>query len=54
MAEELRARLMRVAEKQKNEDKRRVHFEGEEETSFAKHGKNKIPKTWRELERSSV
>ena len=54
MAEELRAKLMRVAEKQKKEDKRRVHFEGEEETSFAKHGKNKIPKTWRELERSSV
>ena len=54
MAEELRARLMRVAEKQKGEDHRRVHFEGEEETSFAKHGKNKIPKTWRELERSSV
>ena len=53
-AEELRARLMRVAEKQKEEDHRRVHFEGEEETSFAKHWKNKIPKTWRELERSSV
>ena len=54
MAEELRARLMRVAEKQKEQDHRSVHFEGEEETSFAKHGKNKIPKTWRELEGSCV
>ena len=49
-AEELRARLMRVAEKQKEEDRRRVHFEGEEEKPFVKHGKNKIPKTCRELE----
>ena len=49
-AEELRARLMRVAEKQKEEDRRRVHFEGEEETPFATHGKNKIPKTFRQLE----
>ena len=47
MAEELRARLMRVAEKQKEEDRRRVRFEDEEETPFAKHGKNKMPKTFR-------
>ena len=51
-AEELRAKLMRVAETQKVEERRRVHFEGEEDTPFAKHGKNKMPKTWRELEGS--
>ena len=48
-AEELRARLMRVAEKQKEEDRRRVRFVDEGETLLAKHGKNKMPKTFREL-----
>ena len=47
MAEELRARLMRVAEKQKEEDCRKIRFEDEEGTLRAKHGKNKIPKTLR-------
>ena len=47
MAEELRARLIRVAEKQKVEDRRKTRFEDEEGTPRAKHGKNKIPKTLR-------
>ena len=47
-AEEVRARLMRVAEEQKIKDGRRVHFEDEGETLWAKHGRNKIPNTFRE------
>ena len=47
-AEELRARLMRVAEEQKEEDRRRVRFADDGETVVARHGKNKMPKTNRE------
>ena len=45
-AEEVRARLMRVAEEQKEEERRRVRFADEEKTVVARHGKNKIPKSW--------
>ena len=48
MAEELRARLMRVAEEQKEEDRRRVRFADEGEKVVARHGKNKMPKTNKE------
>ena len=47
--EELRARLMRVVEEQREEDRRRVRFADEGETVVARHGKNKIPKLFKEL-----
>ena len=47
--EELRARLMRVAEEQKEEERRSVRFVDEGETVVARHGKNKIPKLFKEL-----
>ena len=47
-AEEVRARLMRVAEEQKEKDRRKIRFADEGATLWAKHGKNKMPKTFRE------